>query len=265
MRKCKKHEKDMVAFLYGELGEEERECFLSHLDVCSHCQREFQELKEMSEKANTLDIQGAMDSVDWDSLPSKITDAIWEKSAQTSREGWLARLLKGMFQPKLRPVYAGVLLGVLIGSLATFLVFQGPFMREGVETRFLISHDFLERVDMEMARRETLDYLERSQYLLLDFVQYSPQKEELLEPELAFRKASDLLSKKKYINPQLTKFQMAKAKEICDQIELLFYELTQMSDQLTREDVVRIQRLIEENQLLLKIRLLKRELKESEV
>lgn len=265
MRKCKKYEKDRVAFLYGELEGEERQRFLSHLGGCSSCQKELQELKEMREKANTPDIQEAMDSIDWDSLPSKITDVVWEKSSQTSRKRWFLGLLKILIQPKLRPVYAGILLGVLLGSLATYLILQGPFMREGAETQFVISQDFLERVEIEMARRETLDYLDKSHYLLLDFVQYSPQSEEFRESEFAFRKARDLLSKKKYINPQLTKFQMAKAREICDQIELLFYELTQVSDRLSSEDVERIQRMIEESQLLLKIRLLKRELKESEV
>jgi hypothetical protein len=58
---------------------------------------------------------------------------------------------------------------------------------------------------------------------------------------------------------------MAKAKEICDQIEFLFYELTQMSEYLSPEDLRRIQNLIEERQLMLKIKLVKKELKKSEV
>ena len=267
MRECKKHEKDRVAFLYGELKEEERERFLSHLKGCLHCQRELQDFRAMTEKAEALraDIQEAVNSIDWESLPSKITAAVLEKNSQPSQVGWLVRFLRIAFQPKLRPVYAGLLAGVIIGSLATFLIFQRSSVKERGETQFIVTHDFLEKVEIEMARRETLDYLDKSQYLLLDFVQYSPDKEELRKSELAFDKARDLLSKKKYINPQLTKFQMAKAKEICDQIELLFYELTQMSEQLTNEDLERIQRLIEENQLLLKIKLLKKELKESEV
>jgi hypothetical protein len=130
----------------------------------------------------------------------------------------------------------------------------------------MVSQEFLDRVDLEMARRETLDYLDKSQYLLLDFVRYSPEGEtELWKDEFAVNQARDLLSKKKYINPQLRKLRMAKAKAICDQIEFLFYELTQVKDDLTKEDLERIQRLIEEKQLLLKINLLKKELRESEV
>ena len=58
---------------------------------------------------------------------------------------------------------------------------------------------------------------------------------------------------------------MAKAKAICDQIEFLFYELTQISVQLSEEEISKIQNMIEEKKLLLKIKLLKKELEQSEV
>jgi len=73
------------------------------------------------------------------------------------------------------------------------------------------------------------------------------------------------LSKKKYIDNQLDKVKLAKAKAICDQIELLFFELTQISEDLSPEDLRKIQRLIEERQLLLKIKLVRKELQKSEV
>jgi len=78
-------------------------------------------------------------------------------------------------------------------------------------------------------------------------------------------KARELLSKKKFLNPQLEKAQMAKAKEICDQIELLFYELAAVSEGLTEIERREMQNLIEDRSLLLKIRLLKKELQKSEV
>ena len=58
---------------------------------------------------------------------------------------------------------------------------------------------------------------------------------------------------------------MAKAKEICDQIEMLFYELAQVSEGLTPAQCRGIQNMIEEKNILLKIKLLKKELQESEV
>ena len=163
-------------------------------------------------------------------------------------------------------MYAGVLIGILIGALATLFIFRLSLVKTTGSGGFLVSPRLLEKAELEIARRETLDYLDRSQYLLLDFVQTPPEKgQKFWKSEYIYQKAKDLLSQKKYINPQLRKFRMAKAKEICDQIELLFYELMQMSDHLSAEELQRIQRLIEKKQLLLKIKLLQKELKESEV
>jgi hypothetical protein len=101
---------------------------------------------------------------------------------------------------------------------------------QAVDEGFHVSRSFLDRVELEMARRATLDYLEKSQYVLLDFIQGPIQPaSEGWRKSLASQKAKDLLMKKKYIDPQLNKFRLAKAKEICDQIEFLFFELAGIS------------------------------------
>lgn len=127
------------------------------------------------------------------------------------------------------------------------------------------SGEFLDRIDVEIARRETLDYLEKSQYVLLELAQSPPAGGTFKLSEAAARETRELLSKKKFLNPQLEKVRMAKAKDICDQIELLFYELAQLSNDLTPAQRQEIQSLIEGKSLLLKIKLLKKELQESEV
>jgi hypothetical protein len=268
MMECKKFKKDLVAFLYGELEEDEKELMKAHLDVCPDCRQELRSMKELIDGADSLqeDIEKAMASVDWEKLPSRITDAVFAKEVPLPRERWLAAISRFLFQPKLRPAYAALFIGVMLGSVITFMVLRFPLPRKAGAGEFIVSRDFLERVELEMARRETLDYLEESQYLLLDFIQSPSEKSaEFWQSEFATQKARDLLAKKKYISPQLEKFQMAKAKSICDQIEYLFYELTQISAQLSEEEISKIQNMIEEKNLLLKIKLLKRELEQSEV
>jgi len=268
MMDCKKLKKDLVAFLYGELRENEKKLMKAHLDACPDCRKELQHLKEVIKGADSLqeDIEKAMSSVDWEELPSKITEAVFAKEAPLSRERWLAGISRFLFQPKLRPVYAALLIGVLLGSIITFMVFRSPLPRETETGEFFVSQDFFEKVELEMARRETLSYLEESQYLLLDFIQSPSEKSaEFWQSEFASQKARGLLARKKYISPQLDKFKMAKAKAICDQIEYLFYELTQISVQLSEEEISKIQNMIEEKNLLLKIKLLKKELEQSEV
>ena len=268
MKNCQKIRKDIVAFLYGELGPDDQVRVRAHLDICSLCRDEAGELEFVQKESGSLipELTEVMSSVDWETLPGEIADKVLRQDTAVDssrlKKTWFSLLV----QPKWRPVYAGLLFGLIIGSLTTYLVFRSPRLQATRIPELIFSSDFLEKAEMEVARRETLEYLEKSQYLLLDLIQ-SPSgiPGESWGDEFAIQKARDLLSKKKFIDSQLDKFRLAKAKRICDQIEYLFYELTQISENFLPEDLKRIQDLIQERQLMLKIKLVKKELKNSEV
>jgi hypothetical protein len=268
MKNCKKTNRNLVAFLYGELDEIEKQQTEAHLKTCLKCRDELQRWEEVSKTADLLneDIEKAMVSVDWENLPTHIADAVFNKETTRDRQPRQAGLWPFLFQPRLRLVYAGLLLGIIVGAVATFLIFQSPPLQVAGDGRIIAPLGFYDMMELEMARRETIDYLDRSEYLLLDFVQSSPEKSaEFWQSDFVSQSTKDLLSKKKYIDPQLDKIKLAKAKVICDQIELLFFELMQISDELSAEELEKIQRLIQERQLLLKIKLVRKELQKSEV
>jgi len=268
MKNCKQISKNMVAFLYGELEDSEKECLESHIESCEKCRMELEQLRRIYKVADALnkDIENATASVDWKNLPEKIVDTVLEKETFSVRKQQRIGFWRFLFQPRFRPAFAGMLLGVLLGSLITFLIFKSRPLQVSENGKIIVPQGFYDKMELEMARRETIDYLEKSEYLLLDFIQSSPEKfVGFWQSEFASQKTMDLLSKKKYIDPQLDKLKLAKAKLICDQIELLFFELMQISERLSVEELKKIQTLIEERQLLLKIKLVKKELEKSEV
>lgn len=266
MSECKDINRELVAFLYNELDPEEMRRIASHLDRCPFCLQELEQLEQVKKAAGSLEneIAETMTSIDWEALPVEMAGRLSEQVSSRSR-GRL-RLFGGLLPLRWASLCAGLLAGLLIGSLATYIILKIPHRRGEMEAGMVITGDFLEKAELELARRETLEYLEKSQYLLLDFVQ-SPSGEttDLWKDDTGLARARELLSKKKLINSQLDKFRMAKAKEICDQIEFLFYELTQIRNHLSPEEKKRLQELIEEKQLMLKIKLVKNELKKSEV
>jgi hypothetical protein len=208
-------------------------------------------------------MKAALGEIDWDAQAEKVVAAVWDGRARprgVERLGW-----RGMFAPRLRPVLAGLLLGILVGAAAMFMVYRGGLLEKPPAETFFASNEFLGRIDQEIARRDTLDYLEKSQYVLLELAQTQTESGDCRLTEAAARETRELLSKKKYLNPQLEKARMLKAKAICDQIEILFYELAQVSEGLTPAQCRGIQSMIEGKDILLKIKLLKKELQESEV
>jgi hypothetical protein len=268
MKDCKKIARNLVAFLYDELGGREKKLVETHLETCPRCRDEFRSLKEVYEKADLLkeDMEKAMEAVDWESLPSQIAADVLDEGPTEKRKSHRARFRPFLFQPRFRPVYAGLVLGIIVGAVSTFLIFQSRSLRVAGGGKITAPQGFYDMMDLEMARRETIDYLDRSELLLLDFVQSTPEKSvEFWQSDYASRNARDLLTMKRYIDPQLDKIKLAKAKLICDQIEFLFFELMQISEELSADELQKIQRFIQDRQLLLKIKLVKKELQKSEV
>ncbi|MEN6561841.1 MAG: hypothetical protein ABFD52_13810 [Acidobacteriota bacterium] len=206
------------------------------------------------------EIRRAADSVDWDSLPAIIAGlamaggekAVPGRARSRARLSWPAAF-------RMRPALAGLAAGLAVGAVAMYVVLKAPGSRPGRDDAYYASGEFLDRAEREMARRNTLDYLEKSQYVLLDVFE-SAGEGPVVPAAVRTERARDLLQKKKYLNAQLETLQMAKAKAICDQIETLFLELSQIDNELPAAELGRIRSYVEERQLLLKINLVKKEL-----
>jgi hypothetical protein len=243
-----------------------------HLAMCDECRHEFDDVQKILAGAEAVraEMDKAMASVDWDGLSEKIVDAAWSgarpKPAARPVRAWFA-FYKGLFAPPLRGVFAGVAAGVLLGAVATYFILQGgPRRTPGPLARsYAASGEFIDRVEYEMARRETIDYLEKSEYVILDLVQPLQERPTATAPTAVSDRIKSLLSKKRYFNPRLDDAGMQKARRICDQIEMLFIELSQLSTDLSAAEAAQLQKYVEDQQILLKIRLLKKELRETGV
>ncbi len=232
-----------------------------HLDKCPECRAEAEAVERLLKETEAVraDIRRAASSVDWEALPVRIADRALAGSRSRipapsagSPRSWVLFL-------RLRPALAGVLGGLIVGAAAMYFVLKAPSGRPGAESVYHASREFLDRAELELARRSTVDYLEKSQYMLLD-VFGSGEEGSVVPAAVRSEQARDLLQRKKYLNDQLDRFQMAKAKAICDQIEVLFQELSLISEELSAAEFTRIKGLVEERQLLLKINLVKKEL-----
>jgi hypothetical protein len=265
MNTCRELRGDRAAFLNGELSPERIGRLGSHLEGCPACREEVEGMKRVIGAAGLVkdEMEKEMASVAWESLPALIADRVLSAERRPRRSRGIGSLLFPSGHPVLRPAFAGAALGLVAGALVMFFVMRRP-APQAARGGFFASPEFIERAESELARRETLDYLRNSQYLILDFVQ-SPPGEAASRMDLAASgRARDLLARKKYLNAQLDGSRMGKAKAICDQIELLFLELSRLGEGLPEAEILRIQRLIEDSRLLLKINLVEKELEESE-
>jgi len=265
MNKCALTKAEWADFLSGDLEEERRKKMAEHLAKCPDCRAEAGQVERLLKETAAVkaEIREAVASVNWEALPATIADRVLanaDKTEKAPRGRWFR---SWAFPLRMKPALAGLAAGLVVGAAAMYFTLKAPGPRPGQDTGYYASGEFLDRAELTMARRNTLDYLEKSQYVLLDVFESAGEGGGTPAP-FRSEQARDLLSKKKYLNAQLERFQMAKAKAICDQIEMLFLELAQISDVLPAAELGRIRGFVEERQLLLKINLVKKEL-QSEI
>jgi hypothetical protein len=267
MSDCRKIRKIIVEGLPGEPGGREIGDIQKHLRDCPECRRTSSQIERLFREADAAraDIQEVMRGVDWDTLSRRIADAAFARRDISRTFAAPRRSWGSMFAPRLRPILAGLAAGLVIGAAAMFFVLQPRAPRPAAGRAYFAPSEFLDQVEYELAKRETIEYLNMSQLLILDAIQGPPTPGWLSPGESSSGRLRDVLAKKRYLNQQLDKVKMAKAREICDQIELLLLELSQISDTLTADEAAKVRAYVEQKQLLLKINLLRKELRESEV
>lgn len=264
MKSCRKIKKELVAYLSLQLNEQQKTEVEHHLRECMPCRKELERLQKVLSAVNSFkeEAQSALGSVDWSASAQEITEAVWEK-AQTPDEKTASRSLSGW---RWAPLVAGLGLGLLLGILLTyFLITTGRvrFSSDIHDSRISVPQDFVEKADLELARKQTIGYLETSQYLLSELLN-SPRPEDLSRL-VSSERLREVLTEKKYLNDRLQDIRLMKAKNICDQIEMLFLELLQLSPRQSEAELEKIRQLVEEKQLILKINLVKKELQKGEV
>jgi len=236
--------------------------------MCPDCRKQWEDAESILRGAAALkdDVRKAMETVDWAALAGRIADTALARPADRPARERVRTF--GTVRPMFgwKPAFAGALGGLLIGAAAMYFALRTPNAGGPARLGVYASGEFIDRAELSVAKRETIDYLDKSRALLLDFVQADPENAgRILKDESSVRRTSDLLAKKRLMNVHLDDTAMAKARKICDQIERLFVELSQISEDVSAVEAARIQKYIEEKNLLLRIKLLRGELAGSEV
>jgi hypothetical protein len=261
MTGCPMTKKERANALAGGADEARRRIMPEHIERCPECRAEADAYEKLvlETEAVKAEIRRAATRVDWETLPALIADRAEAECPKTVRPAPARRPWAGLAIFRMKPALAGLAAGLVVGAAAMYFALRTPGVRDGRDNAYYASGEFLDRAELEMARRNTVDYLEKSQYVLLDVFE-SAGEGPIVPAAVRSERARDLLQKKQYLNGQLERFQMAKAKAICDQIETLFRELAQIDDELPAVELGRIRGYVEERQLFLKINLVKKEL-----
>lgn len=237
-----------------------------HIGSCPDCRKETAMIKKTMEMLDKKvpGLEEAQAGIDWEALADRVTDNVFREARPVRTEnapaGFFGKLLA---RPSFRPVFAGLAAGLILGSVAMYLALKGSSLKVASSRpagpSFYASAAYLDRLEDEAARAQVVEYLEKSGFILRD-ISSTGVKAGPGDIEAGRAAVRDLLNKKRYLNPQLEGYRMAKAKAICDQIEALFQELLQENEAMSAAEVAHLREIISERNLLLKINIVKKEI-----
>jgi len=230
-----------------------RQAVMAHVSACPRCRRELADWRALLAAAAGPDaaLEAEMQAVDWDALRETIVAGATaaEKAVRMPLRRWPFAYLP----------LAAAALAVVVGLGVFFLARPrgGVVARPGGDGTLSA---YVSRLQSSLAQGEVISYLQQSQLMLTDLLNECVSDEAApRQIRLYSRKAKELLLKKKYFQQNLSPVEWLRVRRVSERIDWLNYEILQLEDRQLCDQILRLQRVLEEERLLLKIRLLEKD------
>jgi hypothetical protein len=254
MKPCHKIRPWLEWLAAGEIDDRQRLWVEDHLRECMACRRElagWHALLAAASKRAAAETE--CQTIDWDVVSGKIMRKI----------DHVERVVKMPVRRRIfhfAPWTAAASLLLAIGLGIFFWIRPRPDVVPGPDNG-MISPATLSRLQLGLAREEVIAYLQQSQLMLTDLLKDCASEEVApWEIRLYSQKAKELLLKKKYFQQNLPAMEWLKVRNVSERIDWLNYEILQLDNRQLCSQINRLQRIMENEKLLLKIRLLERDL-----
>jgi len=252
MNNCDEVRDLLILFAERELPAEEHRGVQEHLAQCENCRRELAGIESIRSALSDPDLFLPSDYA-WQSLPRALAARAREMTpvrrwvpSNLGSLGWTATLAASV---------------LLAAGLIQVVKRLQPVSDPTISQLPPGNEPFLRRIESVYARDATARYLNECQDLLLNLVRVEQDCDldgHDVSAEVA--RARELLQSKRMLDAELKTPEVARAKELCDELENVLVDLSS-SDHCESSGKLRImQRTIRKEQLLLRINLLKSEL-----
>ncbi len=256
MSECGAIRELLVLFGEGALSPELHRTVLGHLSGCPGCSREAAELEGVRRMLADPQLFAPEPTHAWQLLPQRLASRVGEISA---RKWWAPA--DGGSRAWTLATAATLALAVAFAWMAPR---QAPPVGQALEEGLPAApgnEEFLGRMQTAYARQATTVYLTRCQDLLIDVVRAEKGcSGEGYDVSLEVARARDLLAQKQLLDRELATPDVARAKDLCDELEQFLVNLSTSGKCESPDKLLRMENFIRRQQLLLRINVLQSEL-----
>ena len=253
------HPRRQVSLLAAGLLEgRECEATLAHLERCTSCRREHEELRVL-----VATLEGDPLRLTEPPIPASVLAARVERAAE--RAGATSRH-EPRWWPVALPAAAAVVAAALIVPAVLDRIGDGanrpPETNLPAEGEPLVSEQALRRIERSLAREQAARYLNDAGDVLVAVTASGPdcdRKDARLDVGAAPERSRALLEKRRLV-AEAGGDAVASARYVLDDVEMALRDVAELPSCVKRRDVERVRQRLERQQLLMRIRLMTREL-----
>jgi len=237
----------------SELEDDRRQLAEAHLRDCPACRRELADWRSLLSAAArpAAEADAVLQAIDWDEVTARIMAGVEAHPAP-------GRKPEPLFSFAFLAAAAALIVVAGLGLFFWTRPKGAAFPQAGGNR---LSASAATHLQSGLAREEAISYLQQSQLMLTDLLKDCASEEVAAwELRLYSQKARELLVKKKYVQQSLPAVEWLKVRNVSERIDWVNYEILQLEDRQLCGQIGRLQRIMENEKLLLKIRLLEKDL-----
>jgi len=256
MNKCRKYRSMFIEAHYDELDIEQTERFEDHLQSCSKCARQYENICAtmgiMNQRTRT-----EPDPFFWESYWDKLVERMETEQKSGSRTiTWWQRFWQTInFQPtwayRVATSVALLAIGVFIGKL-----YFGRTTSQQVETLQTVQVPS-PAVEQASLQQRTEHYIERSKILLLGLINFDPDSEEAFALNLPYQKkiSQHLVNEANFLKEKLTDPAQHQLRGLIEDLEIILLQIANLESEHDLSGIELVKSGVKRRGILLKINL----------
>jgi hypothetical protein len=245
--------KRLPLLVYDALGSAERVETLQHVETCARCAKELAGLRDLRARLELDPVRNAVPPVPLEYLVTRVQARLGETTRRPRSADRRVVVAGGL-------AVAAAALSLLALAFVPSLVSRPPAAAPA--TAVEVSADALARLERTVAREQAARYLSEAGDVLVSVAAAHDdcdKKEDRVEVGEASARSRDLLARRALL-VERDRDEVASAGFVLDDVEHALREVAALPACVRAVDVERFRRQVERRQLLMKIRLLTREL-----
>jgi len=247
----------------GPLSRESISIMENHLKSCARCRQEYQVMQSIRSEIPQIETEAnaVMATIDWEENARNITQGFrlkFKKPNQTWRFSFHPLNWKLAF-----PTLAGIfILGLWLGYHLFNTTSQVPISQK----KSLESDVTLARLETTLTKKEMQRYFQRTKMLLTDLMRQCEEDGTVSwTTGLNRQRARTLLNKNRYFEQDISNPQLLSTRRLLKKIEWLLYEMLTLDEEASCDRLYHLQNYIRKERLLLKLRLVGKDISYNEV